>query len=158
MVYKNKKTKKKKQILKKNPVGRPIFDGKGEKETLQKIEEAWEMGCTDEEACLHADISMTALYMYQSKHPKFLDRKKLLKQNPFLKARKAILNGLEDDHKFALDFMKSKKSDEFSSGKTKIDGSLNINKTEEAIDDELDALDAKISKAKAVETEEKNTV
>lgn len=72
------------------------------------------MGCTDLEACLHADISKQTLYNYQRANPEFVDRKDKLKQNPFLVARTTILKGLGDDHRHALDFMKVKKKDEFS--------------------------------------------
>jgi len=42
---------------------------------LQKLEEAFAMGCTDLEACLYADISSSTLYNYQKAHPDFLERK-----------------------------------------------------------------------------------
>jgi hypothetical protein len=66
-------------------------------ETVQKLEKAFLMGCTDMEACLYADISKTALYAYIEKNPEFHDRKEVLKQNPVMKARQVILGALKED-------------------------------------------------------------
>ena len=94
----------------KTKMGRPtvITD-----EVILKLEQAFLMGATDLEACFYADISQSTLYNYQDKNPDFLDRKDRLKQNPFMVARQTILEGLHDDSKLALDYMKNKKSDEF---------------------------------------------
>lgn len=88
--------------------------------TLKKIEEAFLMGCSDLEACLYADISHTTLYNYQDKNPEFIARKERLKENPVLQARSSVLNGFSDDPKLAMDFLKNKRSDEFST-KSKLD-------------------------------------
>lgn len=65
-------------------------------ETVQKLEEAFLLGCTDEEACLAADISKQTLYNYQDANPEFIDRKEALKSNPVYRARKVILDALTD--------------------------------------------------------------
>ena len=72
------------------------------------------MGCTDEEACFYAEISTSSLYTYQSENDKFLERKKALKQNPFFKARKTVVDNLDDNPDFALKYLERKKKDEFS--------------------------------------------
>jgi len=90
--------------------GRPT---KMTENTVNKLEEAFAMGCTDLEACLFADISKKTLYNYQDKNPEFIHRKEQLKQKPFLIARASIMNGMKEDPKLALDYMKNKKSDEF---------------------------------------------
>ena len=95
----------------KSGAGRPP---KMTQDTVNKLEQAFAMGCSDLEACLYADISKQCLYNYQKKHPEFVDRKQRLKQRPFLLARKSIIDGIKEDPKLALDFMKLKKSDEFS--------------------------------------------
>lgn len=69
---------------KKNRGGRPPVMTK---ETLQKLERAFSMGLPDEQSCLYADIAPQTLYNYQNKHPEFLERKKLLKQNITMHAR-----------------------------------------------------------------------
>ena len=63
-------------------------------DVLHKLESAFSMGCSDKEACLLADISMTALYKYQEKRPAFTERKALLKEKPTLKARGTVLQAL----------------------------------------------------------------
>lgn len=55
------------------------------------------MGCTDEEACLFADISKPTLYAYQEREPEFLNRKEVLKSNPVMKARLVLLDALADN-------------------------------------------------------------
>lgn len=65
-------------------------------ETISKLEEAFLMGCSDLEACLFANIAPSSLYVYQEKHEEFSERKAMLKENPVMKARKVILEALED--------------------------------------------------------------
>lgn len=98
----------------KNKGGRPT---KMTPETVKKLEEAFLMGCSDLEACLYADISKQTLYTHQDKHPEFIDRKKKLKENPVMVARKSVLKGIEKDSKLAFDYLKAKKSDEFAEKK-----------------------------------------
>lgn len=75
------------------PAGRPT---KMTKATIQKLETAFLMGCTDLEACLVADISKSTLYSYIEENSEFSDRKEVLKQNPVMKARKVVLSALDD--------------------------------------------------------------
>jgi hypothetical protein len=63
--------------------------------TIQKLEQAFLMGCTDQEACLYADIVPSTLYNYTSVNPEFLERKETLKQNPVMKARGILLRALD---------------------------------------------------------------
>ncbi|MAI17103.1 MAG: hypothetical protein CBC71_06365 [Rhodobacteraceae bacterium TMED111] len=99
----------------KNKGGRPTVMTP---ETVNKLEQAFALGCTDLEACLFAQISKQTLYDYEKKNPKFSDLKVMLKEMPVLKARQAVLNGFDSDSKLAFDYLKNKKSDEFST-KTK---------------------------------------
>lgn len=78
------------------------------------LEEAFSWGCSDIEACLHANIGKTALYEYQKDHPEFTERKEELKENPILKARKSVVNALDDDSELALKYLERRKKDEFS--------------------------------------------
>ena len=93
---------------------RKLFDGKEENLVLQKLEEAYALDCTDEEACFYADISPAALYAYQKKNPKFLERKHALKQNPVLIARKTVVDKLPGDADLSLKYLERKKKSEFS--------------------------------------------
>jgi hypothetical protein len=91
-------------------VGRPTIVTP---EILNKLEEAFALGCTDLEACLYADISKTTLYNYQLKHPEFVERKEELKETPILLARKTVINSLQQPQS-AQWFLERKKKDEFS--------------------------------------------
>ena len=78
------------------PIGRPTVMTDN---TVNKLEQAFAMGCGDEEACLFAGITKTTLYKYIETHPDFTDRKEMLKKNPVLKARQVLLNHLALDDK-----------------------------------------------------------
>lgn len=104
--------------------GRPTVVTPG---ILAKLEEAFLMGCTDLEACFFADISKTALYDYQNRHPEFTERKEALKERPVLLARKAVINSFDEDSNLAFNYLKNKRSDEFSEKKqTELSGSLSL--------------------------------
>ncbi|MEK9207204.1 MAG: hypothetical protein AAB922_01900 [Patescibacteria group bacterium] len=78
----------------KNKVGRPQ---KITKEVLQKLKDAFKLGCTDRESCFYADICERTLYYYQEKYPDFLQEKELLKTRLTLKARMAIAQAIENN-------------------------------------------------------------
>lgn len=63
-------------------------------DVLNKLEHAFSIGCTDEEACSYADISTQTLYDYQHLNPQFIGRKEHLKKKPFIKARQTIITNL----------------------------------------------------------------
>lgn len=83
-------------------------------ETVTKLEGAFMLGCTDEEACLVADISKQTLYNYQKEHPEFIDRKEQLKQWPNYQARTSVIEGIKKDPELALKYLSKKKKDEFA--------------------------------------------
>ena len=93
-----------------HPGGRPT---KMTPETVKKLEEAYAIGCTDTEACIFADITRQTLTTYQNANPKFLDRKKLLKETPVLKARNTVINALEEDVGTSKWYLERKRKDEF---------------------------------------------
>lgn len=92
-------------------------------EVIDKLEYAFSMGCSDIEACLHADISPATLYNHQEKHPEFLERKEALKSSPIFIARESVLKGLKSNPDLALKFLERRKKDEFS---TKTEQDLNV--------------------------------
>lgn len=103
-------------------------------EVVQKLEEAFLLGCSDLEACFYADIAKQTLYSYQEAHPEFKDRKEELKANPVFLARKSVVDGVKIDADLALKYLERKCKDEFStksesrnehSGSMSISGLLN---------------------------------
>ena len=82
-------------------------------DTLQKLEQAFAQDCTDEEACLYADIAPSTLYAYQTKNKEFLERKQLLRQRPVLKARMELITGFVGNPAICLKYLERKKPDEF---------------------------------------------
>ena len=96
----------------KNKGGRPT---KKTDQTVSKLEYAFGIGCSIEEACLHADISRETYYDWSSKDEGFSDRMRLLRDKPALQARKVINDALIDgDASTAKWYMERKKSQEFS--------------------------------------------
>lgn len=96
---------------------RGLFEGRKPAITpavLEKLRTAFLMGCDDEEACLFAGITPNTLYNHQNSNETFLQWKNTLKQNPFLLARKTIVDNLERDPEYALKYMERKKKKEFS--------------------------------------------
>lgn len=81
---------------------------------LQKLEDAFSMGCSDREACLLAGISMATLYNWQKQDKRLLERKELLKQNPIAVARASMMKHIPRDGDLALKFLERVKKDEFS--------------------------------------------
>lgn len=74
--------------------GRPTMM-KGD--VLKKLEEAFAIGASDQEACFYANISHQTLYNYQEKHPEFVDRKNALKERPVLLARQKVIKAIENN-------------------------------------------------------------
>ena len=110
--------------------------------TVQKLEEAFALGCTDVEACFYAGIVKQTLYEYENKHPEFNDRKAALKESPVLLARTSVVKAIPGDPDLALKYLERKKKDEFSlRQETAISCSLDLeNATREELEAELAAL------------------
>lgn len=97
---------------KKSNAGRPALI---DDDVLQKLEAAFSWGCTDNEACIWANISPSTLYNYQLAHPEFVKRKELLKDTPNLKARQVINMALQQKDKQAAQWwLERKRKEEFS--------------------------------------------
>lgn len=100
-------------------------------ETIDKLCQAFSMGCTDLEACLYADIGKTTLYDYQNAHPEFAERKEVLKQKLILKARTVIADALNrKDENTAKWYLERKRKDEFST-RQETSGIMGLMKVEE---------------------------
>ena len=82
-------------------------------ETIHKLEEAFSWDCSDLEACFYANIGKSTFYNYVKAHPEFQDRIDELRKSPLIRARRTIINSL-DDVKTAEWYMEKKNAKEFS--------------------------------------------
>jgi hypothetical protein len=120
-------------------VGRPLFDGKDEDIVIQKLESAFSLDCTVDEACFYADISRSAFYVYRENHPEFQDRVERLRKRPVLIARKTVVDNLEKDPDLSMKYLERKVKDEFSTrtettGKDGMPLNAEINKLADTIE------------------------
>lgn len=89
-------------------------------ETIKKLEEAFAIDATVEEACFYADISTVTYYGWIKEFPKMKERFNALRQKPILKARQTIVNKLGDNYNNAIDYLKRKRRAEFGDVEQKI--------------------------------------
>jgi len=83
------------------------------KETVQKLEDAFILGASIKEACFNANITKQTYYNWTAKNPELLDHFEALQQSPILKARKAVVEGLDGNPEFALKYLERKLKNEF---------------------------------------------
>lgn len=95
---------------------------------IAKLEDAFSMDTTDEEACLHAGIDPSTLYRYQQRNKKFRERKALLKKKPILAARVTIMRNM-DNPNIAKWYLETKCKSEFGNTPNNV---FNINANAEA--------------------------
>ncbi len=139
----------------KSNAGRKLFDGKDEILVVTKLEEAFAIGCTDDEACFYAEISRSALFRYMEEHEEFRNRRNALKQKPILKARKTLYDDLGNPES-AMWFLERKLKDEFSSKQiidNKSGDAERLNEYRKELKDLIDDVKAKAA-GDAGETEE----
>lgn len=82
-------------------------------EVVAKLEQAFAIDATVEEACSYAEISRDAFYDYLKKKPKFSDRIEELRMRPILAARQRVVQGVKENYSNAMDYLKRKKKLEF---------------------------------------------
>lgn len=78
-----------------------------------KLEQAFAIDATVEEACSYAEISRNTFYEYLKKNPEFQDRIDDLRQRPVLKARQTIVGALGNPD-VAFKYIERKRKHEFS--------------------------------------------
>lgn len=84
-------------------------------EIIIKLEQAFMYGFTDLQACLFAEISKTTFYNFQNKHPEFVDRKELLRENLALRAKVVLAKKIQnEDEETAKWYLERKCKKEFS--------------------------------------------
>lgn len=82
---------------------------------IDKLEQAFSLGASDLEACLHAGIGKSTLYNYQNQNPSFVERKELLKDKLILKSRAVLAAALgNNDKQTAQWYLERKRKEEFS--------------------------------------------
>lgn len=124
-------------------VGRPtVMD----EMTVNKLEEAFSYGASDEQACFYAGISKQTLYSYQDKYPEFVDRKFALKENTKYQAKlnvsKKVQAGDVSTSQWYLerrddDFKPKSKTETEVSGVLKIEDDPKVNEVREKYEQEL---------------------
>ena len=81
-----------------------------DRDTLDKLDYAYGIGCNNAEACLYAGISQSTLYRYLNNNPDYADHVELLKRRPVLKALiasdKLIDQGNDKHIRFVLERLK----------------------------------------------------
>lgn len=83
-------------------------------EVIQKLEQAFSIGCTDSEASFYAGIGEASLYRYCEEHPEFRERKEGLKDLPVITARQTVVRALKHDQNMSMTYLKGKRKREFS--------------------------------------------
>ena len=83
-------------------------------DTVRKLEEAFALGASVEEACYFSQISRDTYYRWVKENPELSDRFKLLQQRPIFLARKTLVEGITKSPELALKYLERKKKDEFS--------------------------------------------
>lgn len=94
-------------------------------EVLSKLEAAFLIDASVVEACFSAGISETTYYRWLKENPDLRERFETLRCDPVFKARQEVVKGIEGDKRFAFDYLKSKRPDEFS-GKVKVEHSERV--------------------------------
>src|SRR3954469_50092 len=80
-------------------------------EVVRKLEEAFSMDCTDEEACAYAGIGERTYYDHKKADEAFSQRMDRSKRFPFFLAKKTLSKALaEDDGALALKWLKNRQS------------------------------------------------
>lgn len=96
-----------------NFMGRPTVMTE---QVLQKLRQAFSIGCTDREACIYAGIKENTFYNYCKKYPDFLEEKEELKDKIVLSARAIIVTHLNaNSESMAMTVLRAKRKIEWAS-------------------------------------------
>lgn len=100
--------------IKKNKGGRPTSLTP---ETVKKLEEAFAIDASVEEACFYADISRETFYTWIKQNKQFSDRMDAMRQRPVLLARQTAIQKIPDSYGNAMDYLSRKRKDEFGNAR-----------------------------------------
>lgn len=82
---------------------------------LQKLEDGFIMGYTDEEACIFVDIAPSTFYSYCKGNPDFSERKERLKKTLSLHAKRNLSTAIKDGNlRQSIWWLERKNKNEFS--------------------------------------------
>jgi hypothetical protein len=93
------------------PGGRP---SKKTPALVGKLEYAFSIGSSIEEACFYAGIHKDTYYEWVKADVQLSDRFDALREQPVFQARETVVKGIKRDPKLAMDFLARKRKDEFS--------------------------------------------
>lgn len=82
-------------------------------EIVGKLEYAFSIGASIEEACFYADIHKDTYYEWVKKNPELSDRFNQLRERPVFIARESVVKGLQKDPRLAMDYLSRKAKKEF---------------------------------------------
>lgn len=105
--------------IERRKVGKPT---KITDEVLKEVRKAFLWGASVTEAAAFADIGARTLYDYLEKNPEYSQQVKAWQLNPLLKAKKTVVESL-DDAKNAQWYLERKQKDEFS---TKVENDVRV--------------------------------
>lgn len=93
-------------------------------EVLSKLEQAFAIGATNEEACFFAGIAPATLYTWHNADEALSERHKALKNKPVLQARKVVIDAMQNgDAGTAKWYLERQRREEFS---TRTESDVNV--------------------------------
>lgn len=94
-----------------NKPGRP---SKRDETTIQKLEQAFALDATVEEACFYAKIGKSTYYNWVEEDPALLERFEALRNTPVLAARQKVISAINTDPDIAFRYLERKRKGEFA--------------------------------------------
>jgi len=81
---------------------------------IPKLRTAAAWGCSVTEMALHAGVGKTTLYDYLQENEELAEELERLRDKPVIKARKTVYDRIEESYQNAMDFLRRKRKEEFS--------------------------------------------
>ncbi len=88
---------------------------------IAKLEQAFAIDATVEQACAYADISGDTYYRWIKEKPELSERFDRLRQQPILAARQTVVTAIQSDPALAFKYLERKQKNEFGQ-RTEITG------------------------------------
>ena len=83
-------------------------------EVVGKLEQAFAIDATIEEACFYAGIHKDTYYEWKKRYPELSDRVEQLRNTPILAGRQTLATAVKSDAQTALKYLERKRKSEFS--------------------------------------------